>query len=105
MSDITFKIKGNTFNAHKIIVSVSPVLAAMFDGKFKHTKFLTPVETFGGVPFELGGFLRRQRRSSRRRVRSTGQPEASKNSNFHPFLWDWVRRVHIYMLFTMNTEK
>jgi hypothetical protein len=37
MSDITFKIKGNTFNAHKIIVSVSPVLAAMFDGKFKES--------------------------------------------------------------------
>jgi hypothetical protein len=33
MSDITFVVKGVTFNAHKIIVSASPVLAAMFQGK------------------------------------------------------------------------
>ena len=43
------------------------------------------------------------RRSSERRGRSTVQPEASKNSNFHPFLWEGVRRVHIYILFTLNT--
>ena len=33
MSDITFVVKGHTFNAHKNIVSASPVLAAMFQGK------------------------------------------------------------------------
>ena len=33
MSDITFVVKGHTFNAHKIIVSASPVLAAMFQGE------------------------------------------------------------------------
>jgi len=33
MSDITFVVKGDTFNAHKIIVSASPVLAAMFQGE------------------------------------------------------------------------
>ena len=33
MSDVTFVVKGHTFNAHKIIVSASPVLAAMFQGE------------------------------------------------------------------------
>ena len=35
MSDVTFIVKGEELNAHKNIVSISPVLAAMFQGHFK----------------------------------------------------------------------
>ena len=39
MSDVTFVVKGHTFNAHKIIVSASPVSAAMFQGEnFKESR-------------------------------------------------------------------